>query len=706
MSTTNFPLNNDWSSQLQKFEKKPTLTLERKPTVRPTPVLEKKPTYVLEKKPTYILEKKPTMVLEKKPTMMLEKKPTVNLDRNLPSQEKLSASLMVLEKKPTIMLERKPTANLDRNPTSQEKLSASFKDDKHAHFVEKRSGTSKTTSKNNIPLPNQLSEVKEVREDQISPRKHKFLNDIAINKNPANETEHGINVSGVHTEKKEDEGIFSNFFAKFKSKKQGEQPTPGILTRTQIEQSEILREIYTDDLQKPLFDKDKDKDKGKLASSRLLANLNDIMEPDQGKKPNGNSDLDHFLKNRNSMIQMNNPQLDAIQQPILSHSFYEKNPTQPMYDVYRPPLASSLTPMLPNNEIYKPSSYSSYTFNKYNNFNYQPTVRNHMSNEEVKQYLRNLDGILSESLKKHPRPQDDYFEYKPKSYVFEEPPIEKSSIGLENPRSSGVRLSETRDVAVFEDNEELEDLREKYANSYALKRSGTLLKMNLRSTELSAFTDMKIGDILCANCEEFIASDDLDQHSKGCNRKIEDMDLKRLNQKIEKMKYLLIINFKNVEPANKQSYVELEELMNLGIVIIDEILSNNKSGKRLKESLIDLDILINNLPTLKNKNSNVFKVLCDRVIQLASRKIIILLRTNPEDPKPLRIELPKKKQDFIMRRKVIKSEGFCGRCCGGCCGMCSGGCCGDCGGCCNNEKEVYVKVPAEGIHVTARNRKL
>ncbi len=537
-------------------------------------------------------------------------------------------------------------------------------EDKRATFLENHSinenrnlNENRTLNENRPPAIH-LSEIRELKEEQlISPRKHKILNDL-MNKTPAEHDVH-IQVQPSTKEKnKEEDGIFSNFFSKiFQNTK--ENPKPMGLTRNQIEQSTILKEIYADDQAiKPL-------PKGKLTTSRLLTNLNDIMEPDQTKKTEANPELENFLLNRNRVetVMSQMPVMSQIpvnsQQTMLSKSIY-LSPTQLPYDYFKPQLTSSLN------------------YNPYNYQNHQPIVRSHMTNEEVKHYLKSLDVYLNDALKKPStqRVSSDLYE-KLSSNKIKNNNYEDNE-RLEQARSSRMRGSAEPDLLV--DNDQIEELKEKYFKSSALNRSASLFKKNANSLEISPFTDMKIGDIVCNNCEEFMAPEELEKHSKMCNRRVEDFDLKRLNQKIVKMKYLMIINFKNIEPVKRQSYLEMEELMNIGTIIIDEIVENNKYVKKLRNTLHDFETLMHNLPTLNNKNKNVFKVLCDRIVQLGALKINALIKAHPEEQPPLRIEIPKEKKRFTMLRKVIKS-----------------------GGCCGNDREEYEQIPEGGFSKISYN---
>lgn len=669
--------------------------LNRMPTVNVDKSLEKKPTINIDKN----YERKPTEKrLERAPTVnnadkVLERKPTASphlreqnrsFDKNQSNNNIPSGYVdnnKSFDRKPTSNgLIRQPTKNYEKKQTgflastSQEMLVPS--EDRRAQYSKQKSATSRT----NLPV-NPLSEVKEVKEETLSPRKHKVLDDIL-----KNEPEQQTSFQNIPEKQKEDDSFFTKILDKFKTKKDEpmkvDQLPPNI-----VEQSTILKEIYS--LEKPLI-----QEKSKpLGYSRLLTNLNDIYQPDLPKKPN-NPELDKFLYMRNSTGQIAAQPLNQINllQPTQTKSLYE-NLAPPQLDPYgyhKAPLANSLTPILPNNEFYKPTLYSSYTFNKYNKIS-QPTVRSHMSNDEVKDYLRNLDRMLGDALKKHPKEYPKDYEIIPKTVQFEEPlnvPMEKSL--------NGMRYSERG--GFWEDNEELMELREKYSRSNALGKSVTLLKKNMRSMELSAFTDVKIGDVICANCDEFMTPEEYDTHSLICVKKINDVDLKRINQKIEKMKYLMIINFKNSESGNKQSYIELEELMNLGLVLIDLIQVNNKTPKAIIENTEDLETLVKNLPTLGNKSSKVFKVLCNRVIQLAYVKHDLLKRLNTEDPDPLKITIPKASKTK-WQKKVIR-EACCGGRCG--CGGGCGGCCGGCDRCCGEERVEYEMISSRG-HITAKD---
>lgn len=638
------------------------------------PNLENHPTKTLERKPNRTLERKPTKTLERKPSLTIERENKLNISHNSSINDKklnISHVSNITDKNPAISV----------NPPQE---------DKKVLFAESRIGVQR-------PPPLLLSEVKELREEQvISPKKHKILNDLMMSKGQTDEVyELRAQPESPMKKNQEEAGIFSNFFTNIFSNKESDKkkqiPT---LTKEQIQQSTILREIYTEDLPKA------SQMKGKLTSSRLLTNLNDIMAPDENKNTQTNEELQHFLTSRNKSDKLQDSSNYVNKQPF-TQSIYIP-PTQLPSEFYRPQLTSSFNPLLMSN------------------MNYQPLVKGtNMSNDEVKKYLQSLDSYLQKksiaprvSIDNYLYPRtsaihyDNYSLQKTRSYRNNDGLLDKSP-GIEHKKSSINNYSDEPVMGLIVDNEELKELKDKYYQSNALTRSVNLFKKS-KILEFSGINqdEIKIGDILCSNCEEFMNPESLNAHSKVCTIRFEDTDLKRVNQKIEKMKYLLIINFKNIEPAKRQSYIELEELMNIGTIIIDEIIENNKNVKRLRKKLRDLKILLKNLPTLGNKSSNVFKVLCERILHLTLIKIDVVIRTNPEDIEPLVIDIPKKKQkqkSYISRKKIIKNEGFCGVCCGSCCGgCCKGNCCGEL--CCGNEHEEYEQISIdENFKVTAIN---
>ena len=577
-----------------------------------------------------VLEKQPTKVLMKQPTKVLEKQPSI-----------------VLERQPSKTYEKKQTINL--GPTQKDELRV------------------------HVPTPLDLSAIKESKNEgsQISPRKHKILNDL-MNQN--NEAEIKLNHVSSKEENKEEQGIFSNFFSNI-FKNSEEKTHTNSLTKNQIEQSKYLKEIYADDLSKP-------PQKGKLAVSRLLTNLNDMMEPDQKIISQPNADLEHFLTSRVMAqriepVNVQNTQNFAhpvvSHSPSLSHSVYSP-PTQLPHDIYKPHLSSSFYQS--NANQYNPISQ-----------NYQPVMRSTMSNEEVKRYLQSLDVYLGQSIKKPSPPTRSSYEDHSIARIKTYEPIIEKSYRFEKTNNGGMHLSaEGQEGDMVADIEELEELRQKYFRSNSLNRSAFLFKKNSKSMEISAFTDVRVGDIICANCEEFMTPEELDKHSNICTVKLNEIDLKRLNQKIEKMKYLIIINFKNIEPAKRQSYLELEELMNLGTIIIDEIVENNKHVEKLRENMHDFETLIKNLPTLKNKNNNVFNVLSQRIIFLALKKSEELVKFRPKEIEPLYIDIPhgKIKKKKLMK-KTVKMDG---------------GCCG----CCGREIEYHEEVSFDDVRIKTMNK--
>ena len=243
---------------------------------------------------------------------------------------------------------------------------------------------------------------------------------------------------------------------------------------------------------------------------------------------------------------------------------------------------------------------------------YQPQLRQSLkvdskNNEEIKQYLRNVDTMLESR-----RSQTRITPQKRKSEIVSE------NIDFREPDEHILWKSQ-----YLEENEGLRYLEKKYLTSeikQKMNHSTVLLKS---SSFWNSEQNCKLGEILCMHCQEFINPEEIDAHSRICDSEV-DSKKSLLNDKIENIKLLLIINYKNSSPEESEEYIEFESFIFIGTAIIDEILHNNINPKKTKENLEDLKELFYSMNRLRTKRMAAVKSLTQRLFQTIDEKISIL----------------------------------------------------------------------------------
>lgn len=229
------------------------------------------------------------------------------------------------------------------------------------------------------------------------------------------------------------------------------------------------------------------------------------------------------------------------------------------------------------------------------------------NNEEIKQYLRNVDTMLESR-----RSQAKITPQKRKSQIVSE------NVEYREPDEHILGKSK-----YLEENEGLRYLEKKYLTSeikQKMNHSTVLLKS---STFWDSEQNCKLGEILCMHCQEFINPEEIDAHSRICDSEV-DSKKSLLNDKIENIKLLLIINYKNSSPEESEEYIELESFIFIGTAIIDEILHNNSNPKKTKENLEDLKELFYSMNRLRTKRMAAVKSLIQRLFQIIDEKISML----------------------------------------------------------------------------------
>ena len=218
------------------------------------------------------------------------------------------------------------------------------------------------------------------------------------------------------------------------------------------------------------------------------------------------------------------------------------------------------------------------------------------NNDEIKSYLKKLDTMLEANKQKY---QENNTLVR-KSESFEEQMENSSDLYLGKSRY----LAENEGLKYLEKKYLTNEIKQKMNHSTALVKSGTFWNPDHENYQL--------GEVLCINCQEFINPEEIDEHSKICDQEMNHSGLSLLNDKIDNLKLLLIINYKNSPPEGSEEYIELENFVHIGTVIIDEIIHNNKIAKKIKENFEDLKELlkliskeIKNIPWKKKKKKKI-----------------------------------------------------------------------------------------------------
>lgn len=396
----------------------------------------------------------------------------------------------------------------------------------------------------------------------------------------------------VSQEEVKDENVeiqLKSFYAGFGKEK---LKVENVLNKEDLEKSNFLKDVFITE---------SPKNKVKMIKSKVFNKFNDFLDDEHEGNLEANPELQNFILNRQ----------------------YKKD---------------DMPSILGQNQIYT-SQYISGGANSGKPTNYKNDVLGlttnlkSLNNEDVKKYLTGLDNYLSrenigrikeEVQDKNKQEKQGEFKKTPSSKRFE-----KSRSSLINKDLKGG----------FNDNEELIELRSYYFNEDEVPFWKNSECLNEK---------FKIGEKLCSQCEEFIDAQNSFDHYGECQMNIENEPLRRINNKIEKMKNLIIYNYKTLQKTDfiKTTDQELVELMNMGIPIINHIIFN-RARPKLEELIEDLNKLINNLPTLRNKNSAVFLVLLTKVLQLSNIKgrtieERFLKKKENEKQKPIHFEIPKK----------------------------------------------------------------
>ena len=233
------------------------------------------------------------------------------------------------------------------------------------------------------------------------------------------------------------------------------------------------------------------------------------------------------------------------------------------------------------------------------------------NNDEIKNYLQRLDTLI-QSNSNQKKNKDNNSMNTPLKY-------ERSSIDIRNEEDNNASLGKSR---YLEENDGLKYLEKKYLTNeirHKLNHSTTLIKSN--DHWMHDDHQYQLGEILCMNCQEFINPNEINAHSKICDKEMNSVKLGLLNDKIENLKLLLMINYKNSTPDNSEEFIEFENFIHIGTVIIDEISLNNAKIPKLKENFEDLKELYYSMNRLRTKRMVAIKSLVQRMFQIIQLKI-------------------------------------------------------------------------------------
>lgn len=230
------------------------------------------------------------------------------------------------------------------------------------------------------------------------------------------------------------------------------------------------------------------------------------------------------------------------------------------------------------------------------------------NNEDIKNYLQKIETLLGNN--KTPVRSDKSSNYNDHEDVKSMISMGKSKHLVEN---EGLRYLEKKYLS--------NEIQQQLNHSTILVKTSKYANADPMIFEAHNY---KLGEILCVNCQEFINPEEIDAHSITCLSHFKDQDIGYLNDKIENMKLLLIIDFKNFKATeSNEEFCEFEHFLQIGTVIIDEIIFNNKNLDKLKENFEDLKELYYSMNRLRTKKMVNVKSLIERIIQSINEKIQI-----------------------------------------------------------------------------------
>lgn len=130
-----------------------------------------------------------------------------------------------------------------------------------------------------------------------------------------------------------------------------------------------------------------------------------------------------------------------------------------------------------------------------------------------------------------------------------------------------------------------------------------------------------LGEFLCINCDEFIDIDDMNTHSKICEKMPESKDLITINYKLEKTKTAVLINMKNETRLEKG----LEECLHILINCIQKTICANHKVDDFVQVIDDLDDICKELYLHVTPKNRVYITLVNRIQELAifKRQMVI-----------------------------------------------------------------------------------
>lgn len=138
----------------------------------------------------------------------------------------------------------------------------------------------------------------------------------------------------------------------------------------------------------------------------------------------------------------------------------------------------------------------------------------------------------------------------------------------------------------------------------------------------------KIGEILCFNCQRFVKSEQIDEHSKICfNQNDIDIMIDDYNERLES----LLLTLRIIENEFGEEAKIFEEIC---VEILENIIDNNNDFRKINENIDDFRDFCLCLESLRK--SSLFKNITKRIVALSIRKAekiheLILLPKNLEN---------------------------------------------------------------------------
>ena len=254
-----------------------------------------------------------------------------------------------------------------------------------------------------------------------------------------------------------------------------------------------------------------------------------------------------------------------------NYLFYNENKPESI-NLYK--ISSFISLLIDGRSLEMDSSSRKYEYNIFMNAN----------NTQIKQYLSSLDNLFS-------------------IYNGDSIMKRKNSVNI-SPES----LKKSESLSKFDDK--------------SLNESENLIRLSrkyLRESNKSGENrlDLSLGEFLCINCDEFIDVEDMNRHSRTCEKMPENKELIIINYKFEKIKSALLLNMKRETMEMNRN---LEGCLNILLNCIQKAIGTNENEKGLNEIISDLNEIWRELHFYAPSKDCIYITLVNRIFELANLK--------------------------------------------------------------------------------------